>query len=210
MVKKKASKSQEKQIFQFKVELEDTSPVVWRSFQVPHSISFYELHEVLQVVMGWMNSHLFMFRSGDLIITEESDEDSWEDAEFRDAREIKLHELISAPKDKIVYEYDFGDSWEHTLTLEKILTEEEVQFAVPRCTAGAYACPPEDCGGVPGFERIKQIMSNSKNDEYLDTIQWLDHYYPNYDPKEFSLGQVNKVLKVGVGKYFRVMQKLYS
>lgn len=210
MVKKKASKSQEKQIFQFKVELEDTSPVVWRSFQVLNSISFYELHEVVQVVMGWMNSHLFMFRSGDLIITEESDDDLWEDGEFRDAREIKLYELISAPKDKIVYEYDFGDSWEHTLTLEKVLTEEEAQFAVPRCTAGAYACPPEDSGGVPGFERIKQILSNSKNDEHLDTIQWLDHYYPNYDPNEFSLGQVNKILKVGASKYFRVMQKLYS
>lgn len=78
---------------------------------MPHSLSFYELHEVLQVVMGWINSHLFMFRSSDLVITEESDKDSWYDGEYRDAREIKLYELISAPKDKIVYEYDFGDSW---------------------------------------------------------------------------------------------------
>jgi Plasmid pRiA4b ORF-3-like protein len=213
MVRKKTGKtgkSQGKQIFQFRVELEDTSPVVWRSFQVPHAISFYELHEVLQVVMGWMNSHLFMFRGDDLTITEAGEEDLWEDGEFRDAHEVKLHEVISVPKDSIVYRYDFGDSWEHTLTLEKTLTEEDVQFTIPRCLDGANACPPEDCGGVPGFERIKEILSNTKDDEYLDTVEWLDHYYPNYHPNEFSLGNINRVLKIGASKYFRAMQRLYS
>jgi hypothetical protein len=170
----------------------------------------YELHEMLQVIMGWMNSHLFMFRQDHLVIAEECDDDDWFVGEFRDARKTKVRDVLSSPGDQVIYEYDFGDSWEHTVMLEKIAQERGVEFSVPRCLDGENACPPEDCGGVPGFERLKEILSDPKHEEHLDMIGWLDTYYPNYDPKEFSLGQVNRILNIGAGRYLRIAQRFYS
>ncbi len=193
---KKLSSSQ---VFEIKVELEYTSPLVWRTFQVYDSINMLEFHRILQVVMGWMNSHLFCFEQKNLIIQEDDEDGFFEmtDRKFLSAQKTKLRKILSAKGHTCWYLYDFGDSWKHKLTLKRILSEEDVEFRIPRCIAGENACPPEDCGGIFDFEHLKQTLSDPEDENHLDILHWLDDFYPNYDPSEFSLGQINKALKIG-------------
>jgi hypothetical protein len=206
----KVTKLKSPRIIEMYIELEPTEPRVWRRFLIQDSLSMYQLHEIIQVTMGWMHSHLFRFRSKGLVIAEPSPDDDWRNVEFKDARKTKVSSVFKSPGDSLIYEYDFGDSWEHKLRFERVVKEDEVMFEVPRCIGGENACPPEDCGSFPGFERIKEIISDPENEEYEEMIHWLDGYYPNYDPKEFSLSAVNKILKIGASKYLRLMPKFYE
>ena len=206
----KVTKLKSSRIIEMYIELEATEPLVWRRFWVKDSFSMYQLHEVIQVTMGWMHSHLFMFRTRGVVIAEPTPDDDWHNVEFKDARKTKIATVFKKPGDALIYEYDFGDSWQHKLRFERVVNEDEVMFGVPRCIGGENACPPEDCGSFPGFERLKEIIADPDDEEYKEMICWLDGYYPNYDPKEFSLGAVNKILKIGASKYLRLMPKFYE
>ena len=206
----KVTKLKTSRIIEMYIELEPTEPRVWRRFLVQDSLSMYQLHEIIQVTMGWMHSHLFMFSRKGLVITEPSPDDDWRNVEFKDARKTKIASIFENPGDSLVYEYDFGDSWDHKLRFERVVSKDEVMFEVPRCIGGENACPPEDCGSFSGFNRLKEIISDPENEEYEQMIHWLDGYYPNYDPKEFSLGAVNKILKIGASKYLRLMPRFYE
>ena len=197
-------------VIELDVGLEYTRPRVWRRLWVLDSLSMYQLHEIIQVSMGWMHSHLFMFRTPGFTITEPSPENDWIKDEFKDARKTKLGSFLKRPGDSIIYEYDFGDSWVHVVRFEREVEESEVRFGLPRCVGGENACPPEDCGGFPGFDRVKKALAKPSSREYREMIDWLDIYYPNYDPKEFSLGAVNKILKIGASKYLRIASKFYG
>lgn len=206
---KKPSKSPRANLLEFHVELEPTEPRVWRRFIVHDSISMYELHEILQVVMGWMHLHLFEFTTEGVLIGVPSPDDDWPGVEFKNARKVKVSQFFKNPGDVIAYEYDLGDSWDHTLRLERIVDEAELPFDAPRCIAGENACPPEDCGGFYGFKNLKEAIADPTHEEHETLSQWLEEYYPNYDPKEFSLGAVNKILKIGASKFLRVAPMLY-
>lgn len=125
----------------------------------------------------------------------------------KDARRVKVSQFFRDPGDAIIYQYDFGDSWNHQLRFERIVDEEELLFEVPRCIAGENACPPEDCGGFPGFQNLKEIIANPEHEEHQSMIYWLEEFYPNYDPKEFSLGAVNKILKLGASEFLRLAEE---
>lgn len=112
---------------------------------VPDSISLPKLHLVLQVAMGWENSHLHSFSDGEAYYGE-----PYPGSEIKNEARVKLKSLLRAEKEFITYEYDFGDSWEHKIVLEKILAGGE-HSQVPLCIGGKRACPPEDCGGIWGF-----------------------------------------------------------
>ena len=135
-------------IYQFKVTLKESDPPIWRRFQVP-DLTLGELHDVLQVVMGWDDSHMHQFIvNGKYYGQSESDD---LDLEVEDEDGILLSQIFTGKKKpRIVYEYDFGDSWQHEITLEKTL-EPEPKVKYPRCVEGARACPPEDCGGAWGY-----------------------------------------------------------
>jgi hypothetical protein len=136
-----------KRIYQFKVTLRGLRPPIWRRVQVYDDLTFYEFHRVLQATMGWWDAHLHQFITPDrLFITDattlsELGVDGW------DEQKIRLKQLFKQEGQKMVYEYDFGDSWEHDVLLEKILPV-ETAVTYPRCLKGKRACPPEDCGGV--------------------------------------------------------------
>lgn len=172
--------------FQLKISLRDSRPLIWRRIIVKDNITFHKLHEILQVVMGWANYHLY-----DFVINEQRftllDHD-WND-KMIDSRKIKVHMLKL--KQKFQYTYDFGDCWEHQIILEKILPSEEV-FMNPFCIAGALSYPPEDCGSIFGYYRLLAIQKNKKHPEYKELIKgWLGE---KFDPKYFNLHQVNKQL----------------
>jgi hypothetical protein len=211
MTKKKAKSETAPKILELHIELNYIEPKVWRKFLVEDSTTMHELHEILQVVMGWMNSHLFMFKNKKLVISEPSPEDPWSDAiDFKDADKVKVGDIFKKKGDHITYEYDFGDSWTHTVRLEKVVATNSLQFALPRCISGENACPPEDCGGFPGFDNLKRVINDPDDASHTETIEWLDGYYPNYDPKEFSLSAVNKILKIGAAKFLLISGMFYD
>lgn len=150
-------------------------------------ISLGELHEVLQIVMGWTNSHLHQF-----IIDNEyygiADEEL--DMEIADENKKKLNQIVKTEGVKFVYEYDFGDSWTHKLLLEKILPI-ELGVNYPYCLTGKRACPPEDCGGCFGYENLLEILKNPKHKEYKSYLEWLGR---KFDSEAFNLEDINLAL----------------
>src|SRR5262249_14519979 len=129
-------------IFQLKLTLTGSDPSIWRRVQVP-DLTLGELHDVLQVVMGWRDSHMHQFVvSGKHYGRSEPDFDM----EVDDEDSVLLSRILTGKKPRIVYEYDFGDSWQHDVILERTL-EPKPGIKYPICLEGERACPPEDCGG---------------------------------------------------------------
>jgi hypothetical protein len=163
--------------FQFKIQIKDiTGPPVWRRVLVPAQFSFLRFHKVIQASFGWENYHLFQF-SPNGYTAEVLIEIPFEDDNLFGPVQKKLHagntklsEIFSEPKQKFIYIYDFGDDWIHQLTLETI-TEDKLLRAA--CTDGKGACPPEDCGGAPGYSYLKEILANSKHPEHKGMKEWL-------------------------------------
>lgn len=134
-------------ILQMKISLSDFRPLIWRRFLIEDSISFHELHDIIQEVMGWANGHLYQFTiNGINILMPHEDYND----DFEDSQKIRLRDFLKAEKQKFNYLYDFGDSWEHSVTVEKVLAPSEQKC--PVCVGGEMACPPEDCGGTYGYE----------------------------------------------------------
>jgi hypothetical protein len=173
-------------IYQIKVTLCDSEPPVWRRVLVRGDTTLDALHEVLQIVMGWHNSHLHAFHVGDAIYGEpevyfpDDDLDTVEESDFR------LDQIAKAG-DSFTYLYDFGDSWEHEIKIEKVVSAEP-GADYPFCLAGERACPPEGCGGMPGYESLLETLSDSDSAEYDEWLEWLGE---DFDPEEFDLVSVN-------------------
>jgi hypothetical protein len=163
-------------MYQFKITLLDTDPVIWRRIQVPGTYTFWDLHVAIQSAMGWQDSHLHMFRIGKhrpiIINGNPVDDDFGGGEDDLNGWETEVVELLGMPGDVALYEYDMGDSWEHEILLEGIfLKEKRVKY--PRCIAGARACPPEDCGGTPGFEHLLEVLASPGHPEREELIAWL-------------------------------------
>lgn len=184
--------------FQFKVQLNNIkNPPVWRRIKIPAGFTFYDLHETIQLTFGWKGSHLFMFSphgfGSSLVITDTQNDGGDDDGERRlDADSVILSEIFKTEKQQFSYIYDFGDSWEHKITLEKIIAEPSY---FPECTAGKGKCPPEDCGGIWGYERLKEVLTDKKHPEYKEAAQWLGlKKNKTWDPAEFDLVEIAKIL----------------
>lgn len=167
-------------IYHFKITLADTHPSIWREFETG-DVTLCELHEQIQIVMGWTNSHLHQFRIGDEFYTDGRLIDG--DDFALDYKGMRISDLVTAhgQKLKFHYEYDFGDSWDHEVVLKRILTVDPKK-SYPACTAGAGACPPEDVGGTPGFYNYLEAMSDPSHPEHED---YLENYGP-FDPSKFD------------------------
>jgi hypothetical protein len=166
-----ARKKQTARILQLKIALDDSCPVVWRRFLVREDVTLLELHSTIQTVMGWWDSHLHRFE-----IEKKGywngGEESLDDIPDADVETTVLRDVLKPSTKSFRYEYDFGDGWCHTVTIEKTLEAEELDGSVPRCLAGANACPPEDVGGLPGFEEFKKAMAEPGTDAHREHLQW--------------------------------------
>lgn len=105
---------------------------------------------------------------------------------------IKISKLLKNEKDALIYEYDFGDGWEHRIVLEKSLPEDQ-SSAYPGCIGGKNACPPEDCGGIWGYMEFKEIISDPSHEAHESMMEWLDD---DFDPTAFDMEEVNKALQI--------------
>jgi hypothetical protein len=192
---KKAKLQPAKEIYQVKVTLNNTNPPVWRSVLVPDNLSLAQFHILLQIVMGWDNCHLHQFEIGDkrYINPQQAEELFDEDNGDGDERKTYLGKLGLKEKDAFIYLYDMGDGWEHKILIEKILPVETGK-TYPVCLEGKLACPPEDCGGTPGYYGIIGMMKEKdlSNPEYEEMIEWLGE---PFDHEKFDLNSVNESLK---------------
>ena len=177
-------------VYQFKVALNHVTPPIWRLFQVKSDVTLHRLATTILMVMDWDGGHLHQFRIDG---TEYGipHEDYEEDNQPEDEREVRLSDI---PKDALgffTFEYDFGDGWEHTLILERILAPEKgVKY--PVCIDGARSCPPEDCGGPQGYEEFLEAIRNRKHPEHKHMLEWAGG---EFDPEEFDLEGINDDLK---------------
>lgn len=179
-----------KQIFQIKVTLEDVYPRIWRRFQVRGDIFLQKLHDILQIVMGWTDSHLHMFVIGEdrYTITEWDD---WGDTDDLDETKFKLNQLVDREGQEFRYEYDFGDGWWHTLTVEKI-TSADAGLRHPVCLDGRRACPPEDVGGPHGYDQFLDVLADPEHEDYGQFVTWSGG---DFDSEKFDLEEINQKLR---------------
>jgi hypothetical protein len=175
-------------VFQLRVTLNHVNPTIWRRLLVPADIKLGKLHFVLNEAMGWTCSHLHSFALRDRRFGDpELDADS--ELGFEDERKVKLESLVGE-KQSLRYDYDFGDSWEHEVLVEKRL-EADGRLFYPLCTDGARACPPEDCGGVPGYERLVAALADSDDAEHDELLTWVGGHF---DPEGFDINRTNQAL----------------
>lgn len=180
-------------IYRLKIVLLGTKPPVWRRLQVPGDASLGWLHAVLQVAMGWTNSHLHHFLTADGRYTDprHGEDMGFGEAPDRDEANATLAQVAPGEGAQFGYEYDFGDSWEHEITVEKILPGQPAA-APALCLDGARACPPEDCGGIWGYAELLKTLKNPKHPEHQTMKEWLGG---PFDAESFDAAKVNLWLR---------------
>jgi hypothetical protein len=165
------------EIATIRVELADTYPLIWREVEAPASMTLKTLHDVIQSVMNWQDCHLWEFTIAKQRFGPPLDDD-WGDSPKQDARKVRLRDVLKPRKTVIDYLYDFGDSWEHRITLTKVRPG-EAGITYPRYMGGEYNAPPEDCGGLPGFYNTLDALEDKKHPDHADAEEWFGDYDPN-------------------------------
>ncbi len=179
-------------IYQFKISLKGIKPKIWRRIQVPENYSFWDLHVAIQDVMGWFDCHLHQFHvnnqvtGGPEFIGIPNDDKFEDEVPILPGWEMFISDFFSLNKKNFLYEYDFGDSWNHDIFLEKILSKKP-DTIYPICLAGERACPPEDCGGSYGYEDFIKIIKDPQHKEYKNMMKWSGG---NFDPELFDPSEV--------------------
>lgn len=186
--------------FRVRLDLRGTKPPVWRRLELPGDLTLPGLHEVIQAAMGWTDSHLHQFRTGvdrrSPYFVTGFDLTEGEDGVLED--DVRLDQLVAAKGDRLGYEYDFGDDWDHVLTVEEVL---DAPPSRPRCTGGRLACPPEDCGGIGGHDQLAQWVRSGHDDALLPPVfedstqahMWLP---PDWHPDAFDLNEADDALAI--------------
>ena len=179
------------EVYQFKISLNNSKPLIWRRIVVPSTYSFWDLHVAIQDSMGWYDYHLHMFeiKNPETNIKVEIGIPDEEYAVFERLvladYKVKISKYFNETNKNARYEYDFGDSWIHTIKLEKILPAKKGE-KYPKCLSGKMACPPEDCGGIGGYYHLLSVLSDPNNEEYAEMIEWLGgEFNPEiFDPND--------------------------
>ena len=185
-------KNMTNKIYQIQIALKRFKPKIWRRLLIPSDLLLSDFHKVIQTSMGWTNSHLHQFIKNRTFYTVKmQDDDLWDEMDNVDYKEMKISDLLKKEKDKIVYEYDFGDGWEHDIILEKILPPDN-NTKHPICLTGKMNCPPEDCGGIWGYSDMLEILKDPDHEEYESYIEWLGE---EFDPTYFDKDEVNELLR---------------
>jgi hypothetical protein len=182
-------------LYQFKITLLESQPPIWRRIQVKDS-TLDKFHERIQTAMGWTNSHLHQFEfDGERFGDPELLDDGFEDFECVDSTVTKISEII--PKDgkrfRFLYEYDFGDGWEHEVLFEGCLKAEK-GGRYPLCVEGERNCPPEDVGGVWGYAEFLEAINNPDHEQHDEFVEWAGEF----DPEKFDASETTKAMRRGL------------
>jgi hypothetical protein len=172
-------------IVSLKVTLRGIKPPIWRRLLVPGTMTLADLHQAIQAAMGWEDCHLHVF---DIAGRQYGDRDTVDDV--ADEHRLTLNSLVKSGVARFAYTYDFGDNWEHTVIIEK-RPPPLAPTSCPTCVAGKRNCPPEDCGGPWGYERLLAALADPAHPEHAEQIEWLGE---EFDPDDFSVVIANATL----------------
>jgi hypothetical protein len=176
-------------LYELHVELEDIKPPIWRRILVPGSIKLPALHDLLQLVMGWSDSHLHSFEIGKKTFTVAHDD--MEELNMVDEKKYTLGGVLGESVHEFVYEYDFGDGWRHLIKVKQVL-QPNTDWFYPLCIAGERAAPPDDVGGVMGYLEFLSAIQDPKHDEHESMLTWIGGVF---DPEGFDLNAINRALR---------------
>ena len=172
-------------LYELRMQVKDIEPPVWRELRLRGDTTLAELHEVLQVAMGWTNSHLYLFHAGGKKYGEPDPE--WE--KVQDSARTTLEDLVTEAGRSLVYEYDLGDRWIHEITVSGPV--EAAGDERPRCIGGARACPPEDCGGPYRYRDLLEAISDPRHEDHDELLDWVGD---DFDPEAFDARSVDAAL----------------
>ncbi len=198
--------------FRVRLDLQGAKPPVWRRLELPGDMTLPRVHDVIQAAMGWTDSHLHRFTTSSdprasYFLTQfdldEGDEGILED-------DVRLDQVVAAKDDRLFYEYDFGDGWHHVLKVEEVL---DTPPPTARCLTGKLACPPEDCGGLGGYEELATWVRSGYDDAHLPDVfdsaedgrDWLPL---DWHPDHFDVEEVNAALAVATAEPVEVVAEL--
>ena len=179
-------------VSELEITLLDIEPRIWRRFVVCDNITLAELHVIVQVVMGWTDSHLHQFVTRDekrYASPSPYGDPDW-DEQVSDSQRVRVRDILPAKGAQLLYEYDFGDGWSHLIKVVGIL-QSEPDAMYPRCVAGERACPPEDCGGPYNYPAMLAALSDPEHPEHEDLAEWIGS---EFDSETFDPDKVNEVL----------------
>lgn len=188
---KQLARMREGDIAQIKVTLQEIEPAIWRRLEVPAEIKLARLHVALQAAMGWQDYHLHAFRIGEVEYGVPDPDSEPMGVPLKDDRRATLRSLVNAG-DSFVYEYDFGDGWEHDILVEAVLAPRP-RTLYPRVVDGARACPPEDVGGIPGYEEFVKALRDPRHKGH-DSM--LESAGGSFDPEAFDIDAANRELDI--------------
>lgn len=180
-----------------RIELCDVEPLVWRRIIVSNQATLAALHNYLQWVMGWNDSHAHEFELGDHTVAPDwwiqEMSQSPDDSRYRDERRVSVAAVVKelGVSGEFEYRYDMGDGWRHRIVIEAASTA-AADLPLPRCVAGENACPPDDVGGPHGYELFLQILANRRHKQHDDMTRWIGGVF---DPKGFDLNRINREWK---------------
>jgi Plasmid pRiA4b ORF-3-like protein len=175
-------------LYILKVQLAYLTPPIWRRLRIRGDTPLSGLHRILQAAMPWSDSHLHQFRVGSIYYGPPDDEFG---RDIRSERATTLREIAPAVRDRFVYEYDFGDGWQHEIVVEEILPPDPTA-RFTQCLDGARACPPENCGGFPGYEQLLVGLRDPMHPDHEDLKTWAGD---GFDPEAFNIEAINRRLK---------------
>lgn len=174
-------------LLQLRIPLLGVEPAVWRQVLVPESITLPKLHQVIQAAMGWQNSHLHEFEINGVCYGQPDPEWYQGSGAVKSESGVRLGQCLRNLS-SFTYVYDFGDDWHHLVHIEERVRPDQ-PLLKPMCLAGEGACPPEDVGGVPGYQHFLSVMQDPSNLEHDDFCAWLGAKV--FDPGLFDLKQAN-------------------
>lgn len=187
MAKTKASPAS---LYQLRIELEDITPTIWRRFWIEGNACLIKLHHTIQAVMGWTDAHLHEFQIGGVLYATPDPEDRPERV-IIDERRVQLHKVLNGIS-HFGYLYDFGDGWQHTITVEEIAPPPKYPRGCAFIDAGERACPPDDAGGSHSYQQfLDRFAKNRKGKEVREFLEWAGE---DFDPNRFDRHAANAAL----------------
>ncbi len=175
------------QVYRLKVTLVGIKPPIWRRILVPGGTTLEGLHYAIQAAMGWTNSHLHQFELGETTYSDRR----FELGDVEDERKARLGAIGLKKGKAFRYIYDFGDNWEHQVKVEDVLAPDE-KLRYPTCVDGKRAGPPEDCGGIWGYDELLRAISDPKHPDHEEMLEWAGG---SFDPEAFDLEAVNRQMR---------------
>jgi hypothetical protein len=177
-------------LYELQISLRESRPAIWRRLQVPSGITLLKLHRAIQVLMGWQDYHLHQFTVNGAVYGQRVADWQKANPDMRDERGVHLARLAPTVGTRLLYEYDFGDGWALEIVVERIQRRHDgAGYAV--CLGGQRAGPPEDVGGIGGYEEFVQAIRQPRHPEHDSWLQWVGG---PFDPERFDVSAVNQAL----------------